>query len=113
LGFGFRCGSSDCCILEIIQERLEREFHIDLITTAPGGALPEWTTIDERTFEVDNPTKFRIRRISTSKADHRCDVITREEFIGEILKLLERNGNAGRSSSTSAPAACCWCMSLR
>jgi GTP-binding protein LepA len=90
LGFGFRCGFLGLLHLEIVQERLEREFHIDLITTAPGVRY-RVTTSDGKLFEVDNPTKFpdpsEIQQIEEPIID--ATVITREEYIGEILKLLE------------------------
>jgi GTP-binding protein LepA len=90
LGFGFRCGFLGLLHLEIVQERLEREFQIDLITTAPGVRY-KITTIDGRVFEVDNPTKYpnpaEIKQVEEPIID--ATVITREDFIGEILKLLE------------------------
>jgi len=90
LGFGFRCGFLGLLHLEIIQERLEREFQIDLITTAPGVRY-KVTTTDGNVIEVDNPTKFpdpsSIKHVEEPIID--ATVITREEFIGEILKLLE------------------------
>lgn len=90
LGFGFRCGFLGLLHLEIIQERLEREFDIDLITTAPGVRYRVTTTAGE-VFQVDNPTKFpdpsNISQIEEPIID--ATVITREEYIGEILKLLE------------------------
>ena len=90
LGFGFRCGFLGLLHLEIVQERLEREFEIDLITTAPGVRY-RVTTIDGRVFEVENPTKFpnpaEIKQIEEPIID--ATVITREEYLGEILKLLE------------------------
>src|SRR5271167_1867689 len=90
LGFGFRCGFLGLLHLEIIQERLEREFKIDLITTAPGVRY-KVTTTDGRVFEVDNPTKFpdpsEIKQVEEPIID--ATVITREDSLGEILKLLE------------------------
>src|SRR6204780_686764 len=90
LGFGFRCGFLGLLHLEIIQERLEREFEIDLITTAPGVRY-RITTNDDRTFEIDNPSKFpdpaEIKLIEEPIIE--ATVITHEEYIGEILKLLE------------------------
>ena len=90
LGFGFRCGFLGLLHLEIVQERLEREFEIDLITTAPGVRY-KVTTLNGDVVEVDNPTKFpnpaEIKHIEEPILD--ATVITREEYVGEILKLLE------------------------
>ena len=90
LGFGFRCGFLGLLHLEIVQERLEREFNIDLITTAPGVRY-RVTQTDGNVIEVDNPTKWpdqsTIFQIEEPIID--ATVITREEYIGEILKLLE------------------------
>jgi GTP-binding protein LepA len=90
LGFGFRCGFLGLLHLEIVQERLEREFNIDLITTAPGVRY-RITTTDGGITEVDNPTKFpdpsNIKQIEEPIID--ATVITREEYLGGILKLLE------------------------
>jgi GTP-binding protein LepA len=90
LGFGFRCGFLGLLHLEIVQERLEREFDIDLITTAPGVRY-RVTGTDGNIIEVDNPTKFPdpsyIKHIEEPIID--ATVITREEYLGGILKLLE------------------------
>ncbi|HZT33446.1 MAG TPA: translation elongation factor 4 [Bryobacteraceae bacterium] len=90
LGFGFRCGFLGLLHLEIVQERLEREFNIDLITTAPGVRYRVTTTAGEL-IEVDNPTKFPdpagIKQVEEPIID--ATVITREEYLGGILKLLE------------------------
>jgi GTP-binding protein LepA len=90
LGFGFRCGFLGLLHLEIVQERLEREFNIDLITTAPGVRY-KITLTDGTVAQVDNPSKFPdpsgIEKIEEPIIE--ASVITREEYIGEILKLLE------------------------
>src|SRR5208337_4327961 len=90
LGFGFRCGFLGLLHLEIVQERLEREFDIDLITTAPGVRYRITTTAGV-VREIDNPTKFpdpsEIKEIEEPIID--ATVITREDFLGGILKLLE------------------------
>jgi GTP-binding protein LepA len=90
LGFGFRCGFLGLLHLEIVQERLEREFDIDLITTAPGVRYRVTNTVGE-ILEIDNPTRFpdpsEIKQIEEPIID--AMVITQEEFLGGILKLLE------------------------
>jgi GTP-binding protein LepA len=90
LGFGFRCGFLGLLHLDIVQERLEREFDIDLITTAPSVRYRVTTTAGE-VIEVDNPTRFPdpslIRQVEDPIID--ATVITREEYLGGILKLLE------------------------
>ncbi len=90
LGFGFRCGFLGLLHLEIVQERLEREFDIDLITTAPGVRYRVTRTNGE-VDEIDNPTRFpnpaEIRHIEEPIID--ATVITHEEYLGGILKLLE------------------------
>jgi GTP-binding protein LepA len=90
LGFGFRCGFLGLLHLEIVQERLEREFDIDLITTAPGVRY-RVTKLNGEQIEVDNPTRFpnpaEIRQIEEPIIE--ATVITHEEYLGGILKLLE------------------------
>jgi GTP-binding protein LepA len=90
LGFGFRCGFLGLLHLEIVQERLEREFNIDLITTAPGVRY-RITANSGEVIEVDNPTKFpdpsAIKQIEEPIID--ASVLTQEEYIGGILKLME------------------------
>jgi GTP-binding protein LepA len=90
LGFGFRCGFLGLLHLEIVQERLEREFNIDLITTAPGVRY-KITLLNGSELMVDNPSKFpnpaEIKQIEEPIID--ATVITREDSLGECLKLLE------------------------
>jgi GTP-binding protein LepA len=90
LGFGFRCGFLGLLHMDIVQERLEREFNIDLITTAPAVRYRVLTRAGEL-IEVDNPAKWpdpaSIEQVEEPIIE--ATVITREESIGEILKLLE------------------------
>ena len=90
LGFGFRCGFLGLLHLEIVQERLEREFDIDLITTAPGVRY-EITLRGGEVIFVENPSRWpdpaAIEVINEPIIN--ATVITREEYIGEILALLE------------------------
>jgi GTP-binding protein LepA len=90
LGFGFRCGFLGLLHMEIAQERLEREFNIDLITTAPSVQY-RITTIDGVVKEVDNPTKFpppsSIQKIEEPILT--AMIITSEESVGGVLALCE------------------------
>ena len=90
LGFGFRCGFLGLLHMEIAQERLEREFNIDLITTAPSVEY-RITTITNEVIEVDNPTKFpppsSIKQIEEPILT--AMIITNEESLGGILQLCE------------------------
>jgi len=90
LGFGFRCGFLGLLHMEIIQERLEREYELDLITTAPGVRY-HITLTDGTVLEVDNPSRWpeptnieSIREpVITAK------ILTNEEYVGGIFKLVE------------------------
>jgi GTP-binding protein LepA len=90
LGFGFRCGFLGMLHMEIVQERLEREFNIDLITTAPSVRYIVKLRGGEE-IEVESPTRWpdpsEIESVREPIID--ATVITREDFVGEILKLLE------------------------
>jgi GTP-binding protein LepA len=90
LGFGFRCGFLGLLHMEIVQERLEREFNINLITTAPG-VLHRVTTKAGEVREVDSPTKFPpagdIAKIEEPVIT--ALILTNNEYLGGILALVE------------------------
>src|ERR1700760_4842568 len=90
LGFGFRCGFLGLLHLEIIQERLEREYGLDLITTAPGVRY-NITLTDGSVIEVDNPSRCpdpsEIEQIEEPVIE--AKILTNEEYLGGILKLVE------------------------
>ncbi len=90
LGFGFRCGFLGLLHLEIIQERLEREYDLDLITTAPGVRY-RITLTDGSVREVDNPSRWpdpsEIEQIEEPVII--AKILTNEEYVGGILKLVE------------------------
>jgi len=90
LGFGFRCGFLGLLHMEIIHERLEREFNLDLITTAPGVRY-RITKTDGTLVEVDNPSKW-ISQSEIAKVEEpviTAMIMTNEEYVGGILKLAE------------------------
>ncbi len=90
LGFGFRCGFLGLLHMEIVQERLEREYGMDLITTAPG-VLYRVTTTDGVVQEIDSPSKLpdagRITKIEEPVIT--AMILTPSEFVGPILKLCQ------------------------
>jgi GTP-binding protein LepA len=90
LGFGFRCGFLGLLHMEIIQERLEREFNLDLIITAPGVRY-RITLTDGSVVEVDNPSKWPDPTL-IEKIDEpiiTATILSAEEYVGGILKLVE------------------------
>ena len=90
LGFGFRCGFLGLLHMEIIQERLEREFGLDLITTAPGVRY-QVTKTDGAIVEVDNPSRWPSQS-EIGKVEEPvilATILTNEEYVGGILKLVE------------------------
>jgi GTP-binding protein LepA len=90
LGFGFRCGFLGLLHLEIIQERLEREYNLDLIITAPGVRY-KITLTDSKVLTVDNPSRWPdpsdIEQIEEPVIE--AKILTNEEYLGGILKLVE------------------------
>ena len=95
LGFGFRCGFLGLLHMEIIEERLEREFNLDLITTAPS-VIYEVKKRDGETVRIDNPSNFP----SADEIDVayeplvRANIITPTEFVGGLMDLCQdRRGN--------------------
>ena len=90
LGFGFRCGFLGLLHMEIIQERLEREFNLDLITTAPGVRY-KITKTDGEMVEIDNPSRW-LDPSEIAKVEEPvilATILTNEEYVGGILKLVE------------------------
>ena len=90
LGFGFRCGFLGLLHMEIIQARLEREFDLELITTAPGVRNVVHTT-DGKSFEIDSPAKLPPpgKIAGLEEPFIRSTILTRADFVGGILTLCE------------------------
>ncbi len=104
LGFGFRCGFLGLLHMEIIQERLEREFGLDLITTAPGVRY-RITLTDGTVVEVDNPSRWpdqsNIEKIEEPVIV--ATILTNEEYVGGILKLVEEKRGRQKNFEYATP----------
>ncbi len=95
LGFGFRCGFLGMLHMEIIQERLEREFNMTVITTVPNVSYKAYMTRDEELLIVNNPSELP----PPSKLDYveepfiKAQIITKSEYTGSIMNLcIEKRG---------------------
>lgn len=91
LGFGFRCGFLGMLHMEIIQERIEREFNIDLITTAPSVIYHVKTTSGE-VIHVDNPSKMpEQQKIESIEEPYvKAAVMTPNDYVGAIMELCQK-----------------------
>ncbi len=95
LGFGFRCGFLGLLHLEIISERLRREFGLDLIATAPS-VVYEVTTEDGRNMEVTNPSEFPtgVKVAEVREPVVRAAILAPKDYVGTIMELCQsRRGN--------------------
>jgi len=90
LGFGFRCGFLGLLHMEIVQERLEREFNLSLITTAPGVRY-RVTNKEGETLEIHNPSKLPAAGaiLKFEEPYITAMILTSDEFLGPVLKLAE------------------------
>jgi len=90
LGFGFRCGFLGMLHMEVIQERLEREFNLTLITTAPSVVYHVFTTAGE-TIEIDNPSKMpdagKIERVEEPYV--KASIIVPKDYVGVVMELCQ------------------------
>lgn len=103
LGFGFRCGFLGLLHLEIMRERLEREFNLDLISTAPNVI---YDVVDEagNAKRVTNPSEFPEGKVATIREPMvACTIIAPSEYIGAIMELCQaRRGQIGGMDYLSA-----------
>ena len=104
LGFGFRCGFLGLLHMEIVQERLEREFDLSLITTAPGVRY-RVTTSEGAVVEVDNPSRLpplsEIEKIEEPVVNSM--IMTHHQYVGPLLKLLEEKRGVQKSLDYVTP----------
>ncbi|MCI8272204.1 MAG: elongation factor 4 [Erysipelotrichaceae bacterium] len=91
LGFGFRCGFLGLLHMDVIQERIEREYHIDLIATAPSVVYHAYLTNGEM-ISIDNPSMLP----EVQKIDHieepfvKASIMTPSEYVGSIMELCQK-----------------------
>lgn len=90
LGFGFRCGFLGLLHMEIIEERLEREFNLDLITTAPS-VVYEITRTDGSVIKVDNPSNYPSPDVIREAREPivQANIITPVEYVGGLMELCQ------------------------
>ncbi|MEM7770741.1 MAG: translation elongation factor 4 [Cyanobacteria bacterium P01_E01_bin.6] len=90
MGFGFRCGFLGLLHMEIVQERLEREYNLDLITTAPS-VIYQVTTLEGDILMIDNPCHLPDPQYRTKMEEPyvRVEMIVPEEFVGALMELSQ------------------------
>ncbi|MBQ9993419.1 MAG: translation elongation factor 4, partial [Clostridia bacterium] len=90
LGFGFRCGFLGLLHMEIIQERLEREYNLDLVTTAPS-VIYRITKTDGSVVMIDNPTNYPDPAVISMAEEPMCDahIFSPAEYVGNIMELCQ------------------------
>ena len=90
LGFGFRCGFLGLLHMEIIEERLERDFNLDLITTAPS-VVYEVTLTDGQEIIVDNPSNYPTNDLIKEAGEPivKANIITPTEYVGGLMDLCQ------------------------
>ncbi|MEC4982648.1 MAG: translation elongation factor 4 [Oscillatoria sp. PMC 1068.18] len=90
MGFGFRCGFLGLLHMEIVQERLEREYDLDLIITAPS-VIYRITTTDSEVMEIDNPSQLPPpnQQEKIEEPYVKIEIITPEEYVGPLMELCQ------------------------
>ena len=104
LGFGFRCGFLGLLHLEIVQERLEREYDLDLVTTVPS-VIYHFKLTDGTTLAIDNPTNYPdIMKIASSEEPFTsAHIYTPNEYVGAIMDLCQERRGVFRDMTYVTP----------
>lgn len=91
-GFGFRCGFLGLLHMDVIQERIEREFNIDLIMTAPSVVYHARHDVDGETIDVANPSEFPdpTKIASIEEPYVKAQIMVPQEYVGAVMELTQR-----------------------
>jgi GTP-binding protein LepA len=112
LGFGFRCGFLGMLHMEIIQERLEREYDLDLITSAPT-VVYEVLTTDGAQERVDNPSRLPTNYQEMREPIADVNILVPQEFVGNVITLcVERRGVQKNMQYSSGQVSMRWEMPM-
>ena len=112
LGFGFRCGFLGMLHMEIIQERLEREYGLDLITSAPT-VVYEVVTADDSVARVDNPSRLPDSVAEMREPIAEVSILVPQEYVGNVISLcVERRGVQKNMQYSSGQVSMHWEMPM-
>jgi GTP-binding protein LepA len=112
LGFGFRCGFLGMLHMEIIQERLEREYDLDLITSAPS-VVYEVVGADGSTHQIDNPSRLPANYVEMREPIAEVNILVPQEFVGNVISLcVERRGVQKNMQFSAGQVSLVWELPL-
>ena len=112
LGFGFRCGFLGLLHMEIVQQRLEREYDLDLITSAPT-VIYEAELADGSVVEVDNPSALPERYLALREPIAEVNILVPQEFVGNVINLcVERRGVQKNMQFSAGQVSMTWEMPM-
>jgi len=112
LGFGFRCGFLGMLHMEIVQERLEREYDLDLISSAPT-VVYEVVAADGEVTQVDNPSRLPLNYAEMREPIAEVHILVPQDYVGNVMTLcVERRGTQKNMQFSSGQVSMTWEMPL-
>ncbi len=104
LGYGFRCGFLGLLHMEVVQERLEREYDLDIVTTAPNVTY-QVVTADGQEIEVDNPAKWpeSVKVLSVREPFVRVSVVVPKDYVGAVMDVFTEKRGVYREMNFISP----------
>jgi GTP-binding protein LepA len=112
LGFGFRCGFLGMLHMEIIQERLEREYGLDLITSAPS-VVYQIVAADGSELQIDNPSRIPANYAEMREPIAEVSILLPQEYVGNVISLcVERRGVQKNMQFSAGQVAMSWEMPM-